>query len=354
MTVEKLSFNTLNAMRGIAAIGVMVFHGATLLGVQYFPRGYLAVDLFFVLSGFVIGHAYDPRLAAGMGWRTFARIRLIRFYPLYLLGLSIGIVRELGLIATHNDYAFGPSGLLLSIAAALFFIPMPLPQRDYTLFTLNIPSWSLMYELIANIAYAVAFPRLTNKVLMVLTGGAGVLLAAYVLWTGTVDIGGHAADIPGALVRTAFSFGTALLIFRLGVRGIRVPPILILLAVGLCLIVPDVVGVAYDLIFVLLISPLLVVLGASAEPSPAMRKGFIWLGIISFPLYAIHRPVLSLTEGAAKAAGLSGYWMGALAMVAIVAVSSLLDRHFDGPIRRAVATRFGTRPVRDPAEAAAP
>ncbi|MDX3930186.1 MAG: acyltransferase [Shinella sp.] len=354
MAVEKASFNTLNAMRGVAAIGVMLFHGDSLLGTQFCPRGYLAVDLFFVLSGFVIGYAYDPRLAAGLEWKAFARIRLVRFYPLYLLGLSIGVVRELALIVTGNSYALGASGLILSLAAALLFLPMPLAQRDHALFSLNIPSWSLMYELIANIAYAAAFPRLTNRRLMAVTGIAGTLLVVLILRAGTADLGAHAADIPAALARTAFSFGVGLLVFRLGMRGLRLPPLLILLVVALCLIVPEQAGIAYDLIFILFISPLLVVLGASAEPSRRMRDGFVWLGIISFPLYAIHRPVLSLAEGVARAAGVPGFWLGALAMAGILAISSLLDRWFDSPIRKAISTRFHARPVRDPAEAAAP
>ena len=57
-------FLTLDAMRGVAAITVVLFHGARLAGVQTMPHGYLAVDMFFALSGFVISRAYDRRLAA--------------------------------------------------------------------------------------------------------------------------------------------------------------------------------------------------------------------------------------------------------------------------------------------------
>src|SRR5215210_2241655 len=83
-------YHSLNGLRGLAALIVVLFHAAALIGTQLAPGGYLAVDLFFILSGFVIAHAYDHRFAEGLGPLAFIRYRIIRFYPLYLLGLAIG------------------------------------------------------------------------------------------------------------------------------------------------------------------------------------------------------------------------------------------------------------------------
>ena len=140
-------------MRGVAAITVVLFHGARLAGVQTMPHGYLAVDMFFALSGFVISRAYDRRLAADWTPLPFFRLRLVRFYPLYALGLALGATREMLLLATHNHFALPAPLLFGALAAAALFLPFPLEQRDNYLFAMNPPSWSLLYELLVNVAY---------------------------------------------------------------------------------------------------------------------------------------------------------------------------------------------------------
>ena len=111
---EPFQYSTLNAMRGVAAIAVMMFHNRAMIG-PVAPRGYLAVDLFFVLSGFVIDFAYADRLARGLALRDFVMVRMIRFWPLYALGLIFGSARELLLILTHNSYALPWGTLAMAI-----------------------------------------------------------------------------------------------------------------------------------------------------------------------------------------------------------------------------------------------
>lgn len=75
---EARVFHTLDALRGIAAIGVVIFHMQLAFNPIRAPGGYLAVDLFFIMSGVVLSHAYEGRFRAGMGTVEFMRVRLIR------------------------------------------------------------------------------------------------------------------------------------------------------------------------------------------------------------------------------------------------------------------------------------
>src|ERR1700761_6040207 len=121
--MARRTFETLNAMRGIAAIGVVLFHGRALWHGAVAPHGYLAVDIFFMLSGFVIAHAYEERLRLGLSVAEFAKIRIIRFYPLYALGLTLGITRYLMLKMAHNADALPTVDLVMATLTGLVFLP---------------------------------------------------------------------------------------------------------------------------------------------------------------------------------------------------------------------------------------
>ena len=160
-------FETLDAMRGIAAIAVMLFHyqGTILGGLPrglLFSGGYLAVDLFFVLSGFVIAHAYDGRLAATMTAGTFVRLRLVRLMPMIWLGALLGASFMLfSLRRPPNEIAW--------VAPLNAFIIPTWTSISPDLFPINAPAWSLLFELIANIAFALMFRHLgTTRLLGVM------------------------------------------------------------------------------------------------------------------------------------------------------------------------------------------
>ena len=118
-------YHSLNGLRGLAAIIVVLFHAEAFFGRQIAPGGYLAVDLFFVLSGFVIAHAYDHKFAQGLPAFTFIRHRLIRFYPLYLLGLLIGAGWLTLELAVSPPAALTGQQLLIAFSLGLLFLPSP-------------------------------------------------------------------------------------------------------------------------------------------------------------------------------------------------------------------------------------
>jgi peptidoglycan/LPS O-acetylase OafA/YrhL len=343
---------TLNAMRGVAALAVVMFHGVGLFG-AITPRGYLAVDLFFVLSGFVIGHAYDERLAKGLSGADFIKLRLIRFWPLFALGLSIGLIREALLVAAHNAHAMRPSTLAPAFFLELLFLPLPLAQRDFDLFPVNIPSWSLFLELLVNGAYALAHRWLNTKVLVAVAVISLCGLIVLTPSTGIGDAGVRSTTLIGGCARTIFSFSIGLIVHRLRPQLARVPVMLLLLATAGALAIPF-GGKIYDVAFVVLVSPPLVMLGSCVEPSGSLLKASSFLGIISFPLYAVHRPVLELAQALVNAKHLNGQLVGSLTLVGLVAGSALLATKVDPNVRLFLSNRLHARFRRDKAEEAAP
>ncbi|HEX7694251.1 MAG TPA: acyltransferase family protein, partial [Sphingomonas sp.] len=122
--MEKRRFVVLDGMRGLAALSVVALHTA-----QYFPsqtgpaRAYLAVDFFFMLSGFVMAHAYGDKLRAGLTIKGFAEIRLARLYPMIFLGVTLGLLARV--CAPDGSGA----GLLATLGAAIFaYLILPTPR----------------------------------------------------------------------------------------------------------------------------------------------------------------------------------------------------------------------------------
>ena len=328
-------FLTLDAMRGVAAITVVLFHGARLAGVQTMPHGYLAVDMFFALSGFVISRAYDRRLAADWTPLPFFRLRLVRFYPLYALGLALGATREMLLLATHNHFALPAPLLFGALAAAALFLPFPLKQRDNYLFAMNPPSWSLLYELLVNVAYAVVFRWLTVRTLVAIALTGLLAIWVFAIDAGTLQLGGTGAQWPGGTARTIFAFSVGVLINRLDLRTRAVPPWLLLALVVAIGASPAGWGVAFDLAIVTFVVPVMIAAGASATVGEAQRGLFAFLGEISFPIYAIHGPLLPIAEMAAqRLPGVPRVAMLAALVAALLVAAWLLERVYDAPLRR--------------------
>ncbi len=275
-----------DGLRGIAAIAVAWMHMAG----GMFPRhGFLAVDIFFLLSGFVVAGAYEQRLVQGAGAGWFFRVRMARLYPLYVFGLALGVS---ALIST-------PLTLFRAAAFNLFFLPDLFPA-DKSLFPLDGPLWSLTAELVVNMLYAWGGYRLSNRALVRLIGVAGLGLAGVSLVAGTADLGWHAAwnDLAGASARVLFAFPLGVLVFRLHRAG-RFS------SLGYSAVLPMAMTVAIfflgdarplvDVALMLIATPLLFLALLRAKPvSGAMRSACGWLGRMSYPIYVVHSPVIRL------------------------------------------------------------
>lgn len=291
---SKQHFHVLDGLRGVAALAVVVFHFMEWVIADYtqnfIGHGFLAVDFFFCLSGFVIGYAYDSRLPH-MGLRAFFTARLIRLHPLVLAGTVLGII---GLVA--DPFADNTSGhswtyFFITFISSVFLIPLPImEERGFNLFGLNAPAWSLFWEYIANILYAFILIRLPKKALWILV----IMAAGGILWvshhSGNLMGGWSGGTFADGGVRMVYSFMAGLLIYRCGwVIRHRLGFVVMALLLLVALLMPSSsLNWLTESIAVLVYFPLLVALGAGAAVSGASEKVCVFFGKISYPLYMTH------------------------------------------------------------------
>ena len=329
---------TLDTLRGVAALMVVVFHAGHTIGV-WTPRfGYLAVDLFFLLSGFVLAHAYDERLQRGLGATEFMIARAGRLYPLYFLGLIFGACLA-PLNFNLTNWTLQNAGFSFSLN--LFGLPSPalMPVEDQdAIFALNPPFWSLFFEFwVANAAFALFHKRLRGKPLLclVLAFACALLVTEKLFYS---LIGGWTwSSIAVGFARVGFSFLSGIAISRL-IRGAprrRAPAWAVTLALPVLLSLPLEGRLAhlYELICVFVLFPALLYLGSTAiDRKPWLGAA---LGEASYAIYTIHYPLLVLvTWTAAQIALQPSLELQLTFAVALIAPAWALSRA-DARVRKA-------------------
>jgi peptidoglycan/LPS O-acetylase OafA/YrhL len=207
------TFLTLDAIRCVAAVAVVLKHMAT-NSTNWEPAGsYLAVNLFYALSGFVLAHAYADRFDHNLGIGEFLKIRLIRLYPLYFLGLSISVIRlAAGFLRPTNE-------IWAALIANILFLPVPPGAfASRVLYPLNPPAWTLFFEMLANIAMVALWGRIGRRCLaiLMLVGILGMVGGAWA--KGSLDVGWTWGGAPIALACLMFSFTIGVVIQRLFVK----------------------------------------------------------------------------------------------------------------------------------------
>jgi peptidoglycan/LPS O-acetylase OafA/YrhL len=363
-TANAHRYAALDLMRGIAALAVVAFHVPIPKGsLSLVPRGYLAVDLFFALSGFVLAYAYGAELAQRGNVRRFMGQRLIRLYPLYLVALAFGALLNLSNLALDGKDALSYAHWGQGVAANLFFLPA-LPgtgDGNAALFPAVFPAWSLMWELIANLLFALLAPRLGNRLLSALMLAGLAATIALGVQAGTLNGGAEWPQfwIGGARVLWAFFAGVAL--FRISAAWpgrFRIPD----WCLGLVLIAdflprPDATGGwPYDIACAVIAFPLIVLLAARARTTARSRRIGHWLGDVSYAVYVLQAPLLMLMDkmavrlAGARLSALPSAPMIAVAIVAVLLLASYASVRFDAPIRawlrRALAARASALPAR--------
>jgi peptidoglycan/LPS O-acetylase OafA/YrhL len=290
----KQHFEILDGLRGVAALAVVIFHFMewvyTDSSKNFIGHGFLAVDFFFCLSGFVIGYAYDNRIGK-MGVGAFFKLRLIRLHPLVIFGSVLGLLGFfLDPFASPITYSAGKIALLF--IGSLFLIPLPLMQeRAFNLFAFNAPSWSLFWEYVANIFYAFILCKLGRRTLAVLTvlAAAGICLVSY--RAGNLLGGWAGENFADGGARVAYSFLAGLLIYRsnwiiknrIGFLGLA-----ILLFAAFLMPSSAKWNWLTETLVVLIYFPLLISLGAGSYLAPQWKKVCQFSGNISYPLYMTH------------------------------------------------------------------
>lgn len=322
---------TLDGMRGIAALAVALFH----FNISQAPHGYVAVDFFFALSGFVLATSYLPRWQAGMGTGEFMLKRLVRLYPLFLVGVALTTVVGLARLHSGGDTSLSLKTILISTGINAVMLPSPLTN---TLFPLNVPAWSLFYELVANFAMIALLFRLPRIGIGVVCAISAWWFASAVLANGSGNIGAVWHEWPVALARTLYSFGIGMLIARMPQPEHRPSSwvgVACLAAIAAMLMAdPHFVSTtAYDLACALLISPLLVWCGSRVEPSRRFARVAWFVGEVSFALYAVHWAVIEPMRYFKDDLHYNAVLMAFVFLGACLAIAWLCVRWIDVPAR---------------------
>ena len=321
---SKPRYEILDGLRGVAAVLVVLFHLLETYSngqsTQIINHGYLAVDFFFVLSGFVIGYAYDDRWDRMTTWRFFKR-RLVRLQPMVIMGTVVGAC----------FYLFGQGDgfplignvpgwkVLLAFVMGCFMIPCGagMDIRGWgEMNSFNGPNWSLTWEYVGNILYALVFRRLPKIGLAILAAAAAFCTLDLCLdWNvfGLLTEGhaGHRYTVIGGwsltseqvyvgLTRLFYPFIIGLLISRVG-KFIKVNNgfwwcsliLAVLFSIPCVGGADNILNGVYNATCILILMPLVVMMGAGSHiKGEKSAKVCNFLGEISYPLYITHYPLM--------------------------------------------------------------
>lgn len=339
---ENNHFPLLDGLRGVAALAVVWFHLHFVVG--YDCAGPLAVDLFFILSGFVVAGAYDRRLDHDLTISAFLKKRFIRLYPMFAGGLLIALIVQQVLI-TFGAGSLDEHDTLLSFVIEAFWLPSPFNGGTGWTFPLDGPAWSLSLEIFANVLFAVFHRWLGNGVLTGIVVVSGCVVVVAVLESGTINKGWSWATLPIGLARVSFAFPLGILMYRK--RNLiplwlnHIPVWLSLAVLAIILFAPE--RTPIDIAFLLVGAPLLIAIGfrtTLGASHPLLRR----LGELSYPIYAIHGPLVLLVQGGTKRLGLHAFGpiiaMIALAGMTIISLSLV---RWEATARGRLARMLGSR-----------
>lgn len=276
----------LDLLRGIAAVVVVYLHA----GGRALPGGHLAVDLFFILSGYVLEQRYGRQLGAGMGPVAFLKKRLARLYPTYLIGAGLGGFTLFAAAVRHADgWTLG----LASIAGAAVLLLVPLPSTGPidSAYPANMPTWSLAAEFVVNFGFAAIYRRLGARMLAALIIGLVIGATAAARHLGSLGLEIDLQTMPMQIIRAGAGFLIGVALARYAPTP-RAP--LALLAAGLFILavwVDAPARWALDVALAFLVMPMLVWTGTSSLPQ-ALIPTALWAGRLSYPLYIVHAPLL--------------------------------------------------------------
>jgi peptidoglycan/LPS O-acetylase OafA/YrhL len=339
----------LDGIRGVAAILILVRHTGNFWHFGFY-RSYLAVDLFFILSGFVIAYAYDEKLRSGaISFTQFLKIRLIRLYPVFLMSLLLcAIVALDSMVFDQPSATPAPGEIARVIALTALYLPSHLSGSD-ELFPINAIYWSLLFELVVNVIYAMIRPCLNTIVLLVLVLVSGLSIAAVAIGYGTLNVGftWGAATILSGFSRAAFGIFAGLLLFRLRGQflnrfGGMVSPWAACILICFVLISPSIYrfDAVIDWLAVAFVFPV-AILFASQTSSTRFEGLLVMLGSASYPIYVFHRPIAALiTRSAGEPVTRCAPFSGVILVIFLITFSVWLERHVDVPVRRRLASRY--------------
>ena len=370
----KPHYELLDGLRGVAALLVVIYHifeglafaeatdGAGSGLITTLNHGHIAVDFFFILSGFVISYAYDDRWSK-MSIGGFFKRRLIRLHPMLIMGAIIGAIAFFAAGCERWDGSITPtSWVMVALMLTMCMIPavpgVPYEVRgNGEMFPLNGPGWSLFFEYIGNICYALFMRRMSTKVLAFFT----LLLGLAHAWFFIGDVSGYdmigvgwtidTVNFWGGFIRMLFPFSVGMLLARTfkprKVKGAFWICTIALVALFAVPYIPSENGISlnslYEFVCIALIFPVLVWLGACGSAKGITNKANRFLGDLSYPLYIVHYPIMYIFYAwliKNDIYTLKACWPAALLVVASsMTVAYLCLRFYDEPVRRWLTRR---------------
>lgn len=365
----KPHYELLDGLRGVAAILVLFYHifegfsfaevtnGAGDGIIRTLNHGHIAVDFFFILSGFVISYAYDDRWNKMNTWQFFKR-RLIRLHPMLIMGAIIGCLAFASVGFERWDGSTAPTGWVMTALLLTMFMIPAVPGLPYEvrgngeMFPLNGPGWSLFFEYIGNILYALFMRRMSTRILTIFT----ILLGIAHAWFFIGNVSGYdmigvgwtidEVNFWGGLVRMLFPFSMGMLIART-FKPRKVKGAFWICSVTLVVLfsVPYIASSGaislnslYEFICIAFIFPMLVWLGACGTASGTTGKMNRVLGELSYPLYIVHYPIMYIFYAWLIKNNIytldNCLGVAALVIVSSIALAFLCLKLYDEPVRR--------------------
>lgn len=380
MAPRSSRYDALDGLRGVAAIAVMLLH---ITQGAIFKNAYVAVDLFFMLSGFVIAHSYRARLLGGMTAYEYVKRRVIRLYPMLVISLLLGlpVLIEAGTLGISN---YPMRSIISGTISNLFFTPyiahygianMATPSADAAayltigeIFPTNPPAWSLFFEMVASIAF-VYIVRLGRPAMLKIIFASGLMLLISGILT-SFEIHGHSIvdledgsvgrGIDGGFYRVMFGFTIGVLLHKTKISGVDLRMIdglkqvlrnsygLYVVALLLFMFPMSLRGM-YPVFAIFCVAPCLVMVGANLTCAGVFEAKIArFLGWLSYPIYLLHFPIgraVFMLVGTPNGSVI----VPALVTCAITLVSAIIvTRYVEEPVRAFLSKRFTGQPALTP------
>lgn len=361
---SKPHFPALDGLRGVAALMVVAFHimeaSATSHFDQIINHGYLAVDFFFMLSGFVIGYAYDDRWNI-ISVKDFFKRRLIRLQPMVVVGMIIGATcfyfQECPWWPNIHEVPVWKTLLFMLIGFTLIPVTPSMDIRGWSeMHPLNGPGWSLFFEYIANILYGLFIRKFPKILLGIFVFAAGAYLLHFALTNPTGDMaGGWSLDTVQmniGFARLLFPFFGGLLLFRMHKKatikhGFIYSSLVLIILFSLPRFgTKDTLWMngLYESIVIMVFFPVVVLIGAAdITENASVKKVCKFLGEISYPIYMVHYPFIYMYTAWVlnNKVPLSNIFpMALLTFVSSVAVAYAALKWIDEPVRKWLGKKY--------------
>lgn len=364
-TEVRSRYDILDGLRGVAALMILLYHvfnDAKSFFVWPTPVGeffhsFLGVDFFFILSGFVMGYAYDKQWKDSMTLGGFIKRRLIRLHPMVVMGVLIGVVAFIIQGCTKWDGTeVTVQALMLATLLGLFLIPSPasIEVRGNTeIFPLNGPHWSLFFEYIGSLLYGLMLHKLSTKWLRVWVACSIISIAGFALLTedGGIAYGwsSEPMNLWGGALRMLYAYPMGLLMARVfkerqpkPIKGhmFLLCSLGLIVLLGLPFLGNKDAETIYQLVCIFSFFPTIIWYGARGIVTGWRQKAVSFLGRLSYPLYAVHFPFIYLyitwiKQSSYTYTGHSQPWVAAIITLAASLLTAVLCLFFyDEPLRK--------------------